>query len=102
MPEKISRRELARRGLLGAAALAVPSLLPAQETQPAPKPDPEMDRKIEAIESKLAKPLSPRAKEILRSYIGNSEGAATSRLKHRLPENSEPCFTFLVTPAPKR
>ena len=103
MTEKISRRELARRGLIGAAALAVPSLLTAQEaTPPAPKVDPDIDKKVANIEAKLAKPLSPKAKELLKAAIPTTESAATNRLKHTLPENSEPCFIFAVTPVAKR
>lgn len=98
MSEKISRRELARRSLLGAAALTLPSLLSAQETQEAPKPDPDLDRKVSLVESKLAKPLTPEARELLKGAVANNENNGTTRLKHRLPENSEPCFTYIVTP----
>lgn len=103
MAEKISRRELARRGLLGAAALAVPSLLTAQEANPpAPKPDPDIEQKVAKIEAKLAKPLSPKAKELLKAAIPNTEASAVNRLKHTLPENSDPCFMYVVTPVVKR
>ena len=98
MSEKISRRELAKRGLIGAAALTVPALLKAQDATPPPKPDPDIDRKVALIESKLAKPLSDKAKELLKPAIANNENNATERLKHPLPENSEPCFMFAVTP----
>lgn len=98
MSEKISRRELAKRSLLGAAALAVPSLLLAQDPTPAPKVDPDIDRKMALIESKLAKPLSDKAKELLKPAIANNEGNGAERLKHPLPENSEPAFAFTVTP----
>jgi hypothetical protein len=98
MPEKISRRELAKRGLLGAAALTVPSLLKAQDTAPAAKPDPDIDRKMSLIESKLSKPLSDKAKELLKPAIANNEKNGSDRLKHTLTENSEPCFMFVVTP----
>ncbi|MEA2554436.1 MAG: hypothetical protein QOJ65_2612 [Fimbriimonadaceae bacterium] len=102
MPEKISRRELAKRGLLGAAALAVPAVLKAQDTQEKPKVDPDIDRKIALIESKLAKPLSDRARELLKASISNNENNSTNRLKHKLPENSEPCFVYHVTLAGDR
>ena len=98
MSETISRRELAKRGLLGAAALTVPGLLNAQATTPAPKVDPDIDRKIALIESKLAKPLSDRAKELLKAAVANNENNGAERIKHPLPENSEPAFMFTVTP----
>lgn len=98
MSEKISRRELAKRSLLGAAALTVPGLLNAQATTPAPKPDPDIDRKVALIESNLAKPLSDKAKELLKPAIANNENNGAERLKHPLPENTEPAFMFTVTP----
>lgn len=97
MSEKISRRELAKRGLLGAAALTVPTILKAQDPAPAPKTDPDIERKVSLIESKLSKPLSDKAKALLKPAIANNEGNGAARLKHTLHENSEPCFMFTVT-----
>jgi hypothetical protein len=102
MSEKITRRELAKRGLIGAAALAVPAILKAQDAPAAPKPDPEIDKKVAAIESKLAKPLSDKAKTLLKNSIAGSEGNTVARLKHVLPENSEPCFMYAVTAPEKK
>lgn len=99
MPEKISRRELAKRSLLGATALALSPLVKAQETAPAAKPDPDIDRKVALIESKLAKPLSAEARELLKGAIPGNEGNAAARLKHTLPENSAPCFVYVPTEA---
>ncbi len=98
MSEKISRRELAKRGLLGAAALTVPAILKAQDPAPAPKPDPDIDKKVANIESKLSKPLSDKAKTLLKPAVANNEANGAARLKHTLHENSEPCFMFAVTP----
>jgi hypothetical protein len=99
MSEKISRRELGKRSLLGAAALSVPGLLlAAQDPTHAPKVDPDIDRKVALIESNLAKPLSDKAKELLKPAIANNENNGAERLKHPLPENTEPCFMFTVTP----
>jgi hypothetical protein len=98
MSEKISRRELAKRGLIGAAALTVPAVLKAQDPAPAPKVDPDIDRKLALIESKLSKPLSAKAKELLKASIANNEGNGATRLKHRLQENSEPCTMYAVSP----
>lgn len=98
MSETISRRELGRRGLIGVATLALPSLGLNQQTPEAPKPDPKIDEKIARIEAKLAKPLSERAKEIMKGSIAASEAASETRWKAKLPENSEPCFTYHATP----
>lgn len=102
MSEKISRRELAKRSLLGAAALTVPAILKAQDAAPATKPDPDIDRKVGLIESKLSKPLSDKAKELLKPAIANNEGNGAARLKHTLKENSEPSYSFSITPVEKK
>jgi hypothetical protein len=102
MSEKITRRELAKRGLMGAAVLTVPAILKAQDPAPTPKPDPDIDRKLALIESKLSKPLSDKAKELLKPAIANNEGNGAARLKHTLQENSEPCFMFAVTPVERK
>ena len=100
MPEKISRRELAKRGLLGAAALAMPQLGGAQTTKP--EDDPVIDQEMAMIEKQLAKPLSDEAKKLTRTSIKNSRDAAKERLKTRLPETSEPCTVFVVYPREKK
>lgn len=102
MSEKISRRELAKRGLMGAAALTVPALLKAQDQTPVAKVDPDIDRKMTLIEGKLSKPLSDKAKDLLKAAIGVNEGNGNDRLKHTLKENSEPAFMFAVTPVEEK
>ena len=97
MQERISRRELGRRGMLGVAAIALPAGVLGQEPEK-PKVDPKMPDKVAAIEAKLAKPLSDKVKELLKGSIVASEGAMVERLKHALPENSEPCFLYRVSP----
>jgi hypothetical protein len=104
--ERITRRELAKRGLIGAAALALPITGIAQqegqepqEAKPEEKPDPRIDEKAAMIEKQLAKPLDERAKGLLKRAIKDAEGTAEARMKHKLPENSEPCFVYLATPA---
>lgn len=92
MPEKISRRELGKATLLGAAALS----LPAMAQQPTPPPN-VTESEIEAVEKKLAKPLSPRAKEIIKGSLNDLKNNSTARWEAKLPENSEPCFTYAAT-----
>jgi hypothetical protein len=94
MPQKISRREVTKRGLLGAAALAMPTLTTAQEKKQEP-PDPAIDQELAMIEKQLAKPLSEEARKLTRATIKNSSDAAKERLKTKLPENSEPCTIFV-------
>lgn len=96
MPEKISRRELGKATLLGAAALSLPA---AMAQQPAPPNITEAE--IETVEKKLAKPLSPRAKEIIKGSLNDLKNASAARWEAKLPENSEPCFTYTATQVKK-
>ena len=97
MPEKLSRRELGKATLLGAAALSLPAM--AQQT---PTPPPNVtEAEIDAVEKKLAKPLSPRAKEIIKGSLNDIKNASAARWESKLPENSEPCFTYSATQVKK-
>jgi hypothetical protein len=96
MSDKISRRELAKASLLGAAVLVLPTTGTAQETTKPPTTD--IDP-VAMVEKKLAKPLSERAKELLKTSLNDSRQAAEARLATKLPENSEPCFVYFATPA---
>ena len=49
------------------------------------------------MDSKYAKPLSPEAKKLLDESLKGIENTSKERLKTRLPENSEPCFTYQVS-----
>ena len=101
MPQKISRRELTKRGLLGAAAIAMPTLATAQEKKPEP-PDPAIDQELDMIEKQLAKPLSEEARKLTKGSIKSSRDSAKERLKTKLPENSEPCTVFVPYPREKK
>lgn len=46
------------------------------------------------MDKELAKPLSPEAKKLLEEALKGIETSSKDRLKTKLPENSEPCFTF--------
>jgi hypothetical protein len=70
---------------IGLAAVATPLASAAQKGQ-----EPEVD----AMDKQLAKPLSPEAKKLLKDALKGIETSAKDRLKTKLPENSEPCFTY--------
>jgi len=95
MPQRISRRDFTKRVAGVAAGLAAAPLLRAQD-QPADKPA-VTDAEIQAVQDKLAKPLSDEAKKILRDDLSGQKTDTKNRLKVNLPENSEPCFTFIPT-----
>lgn len=97
MPESLSRRDFAKRAALVAAGVAVAPLLRAQEKE-APKPEITEDE-IKAVEKQLAKPMSEEARTILKTTLKNNRDTYEARMKAKLPENSEPCFVFQVTPA---
>lgn len=99
MSQKISRRELARRGALGLAALAVPSSLLAQTPQTPPPPVSDAD--LENIEKELAKPLGAEAKKLLKPAVENSKGNSIARKKFILTDCSEPATVYLVQPRDK-
>jgi len=85
MPNSPSRRELLGAAAVGLTALAVPLASAAQNGQ---------DSGMEAIDKELAKPLSPEAKKLLKEAIKGIETSSRERLKTKLPENSEPCFSY--------
>ena len=94
MPQKISRRDFTKKAAGVAAGLAAAPLLRAQDSIPAEKP-PVSDAEIQSVQDKLAKPLSDEAKKILRDDLSSQKTDTKNRLKVNLPENSEPCFTYI-------
>ena len=96
MPQKISRRDFSKKAAAVAAGIAAAPLLRAQDSTPADKP-PVTDAEIQAVQDKLSKPLSEEAKKILRDDLSSQKTDTKNRLKTSLPENSEPCFTFIPT-----
>lgn len=85
MSNKPSRRELLGVAAIGVVASAIPMTAAAQ-----PKPEVEVD----AVSKELAKPLSPEAQKLLEEALKGIETSRKDRLKTKLPENSEPCFTY--------
>lgn len=98
MSDKISRRTLVR-GAVGAAAVSALSPIQAATQQPAE--DPDLDRRLDRAEKMLSKPLSPEAKKIAREMLKGVDNLTESRMKQRLPENSEPCTVYVPTTAMK-
>lgn len=100
MSEKISRRAFTAAAL--GAALA-PVAGRSQETKkPAELLDLEIEGDMTALQRKLAKPLGEKAKELTRKALENNKKALKDRREFALPENSEPCFVYEVTPAGPR
>ena len=87
MSKSPSRREVLGAAAAGLAIVATPVTLAAQNAQ---------DAGVIAMDKQLAKPLSPEAKKLLREALKGIETASRDRLKTKLPENSEPCFTYFA------
>ncbi len=86
MAKNPSRREILGAAAVGVAAMATPMAM-ANITPQA--------LTTEMLEKELAKPLSPEAKKILAESLKGIEASAKERLKTKLPENSEPCFSYI-------
>jgi len=84
MPDRLSRREVLGTAAIGLAASALPAAV-GQTGK---------DREVDAIDKELAKPLSPEARKLLVESLKGLEQASKDRLKTKLPENSEPCFSY--------
>lgn len=101
MARKLSRRALVR-GAVGSALVggiavsSAKSVAMGQDPKKAPD-DPGLDRRLDEVEKKLAHPLDPDVKKLTRKALSDLEKELGDRLKTRLPENSEPCFTYIPT-----
>ncbi len=95
MAEKLSRRAVVRSAVGSVVVAAAAPLAVAQDTKPAD--DPGLDRRLDEVEKKLAHPLSPDVKKLTHDALKNLEKELDDRLKTKLPENSEPCFTYIPT-----
>ena len=95
MAGKLSRRALVR-GAVGSAIVVAAPLALAQGAKKEPD-DPGLDRRLDDAEKKLSHPLSPEVKKLAREQLKNLEKECADRLKTKLPENSEPCFTYIPT-----
>ena len=55
------------------------------------------DTTADAIDKELAVPLSPDAKKLMPAAVQALADDTTARMKYMLPENSEPCTTYVPT-----
>jgi hypothetical protein len=98
MPQKISRRDFAKRAAGAAAGLVVSQSVMAQtQTAPPPPPPPVSDAEIDAVTKQLAKPLTDEELKILKADLASQKQDTINRMKVKLPENSEPCFRLVPT-----
>jgi len=97
MAQRITRRELTRRGLIGIAALAAPKALMAQAPD-APKPA-VSDTDLSNIEKQLAKPMPDVAKKLLKAAVQNNRSNSESRMKFSIPDAAEPATMYFAKEA---
>src|SRR5258706_13265242 len=95
MAEEFAHRTMVRGEVGTGLATAAAPLAFAQDTKPGD--DAGLDRGLDEAEKKLTKPLDPEVKKIARRMLKGLETESVDRLKTKLPENSEPCFTYLAT-----
>lgn len=86
--------------MASAAGVAVAASLPKVASARPQAEGSDLDRRLADAEKQLAKPLSPEAKKIAGDMLKAVDDLSQSRMKQRLPENSEPCFTYIPTAAP--
>ena len=80
-------KDLSRRDVLGVAAVGVVGLaMPVAQAK--------AEVSVESVDKELAKPLSPEAKKLFEDALKEIDKSSKERLKTKLPENSEPCFTY--------
>lgn len=84
------------RGAVGSVIVAAAAPLTIAQDAKTPD-DPGLDRRLDEVEKKLAQPLSPDVRKLTREALKNLEKELNDRLKTKLPENSEPCFTYIPT-----
>jgi len=84
MPDAASRRDLLKLGLAGAATLAIPAGVSAMAIE-------------DEIEKELGHPLPAEAKKLLKNALDANRNNSVERLKTKLPDCSEPCFTYRPT-----
>jgi hypothetical protein len=81
----------------GAVGVAVASTIPVLASPQDPENMGELVHRLDEAEKLLAKPLSPEAKKIAREMMKGIDSSTKSRMKQKLPENSEPCTTYVPT-----
>lgn len=85
MPDKPTRRTVLKSSLAAAAVAAAPAAMAKDVT-------------VKDLEAGLAKPLTPANLKLAEGALADVKKASAGRLKHRLPENSEPSMIFQVRP----
>lgn len=91
MPGNLSRRNL----LAGSAAVGA-GLLGVKSAQASQKPD--LAGSVKAVESQLAEPLNSESAKLLPDAVAEIQMTSKARLRHKLPENSEPSMIFKAMP----
>jgi len=86
MYEEPSRRSLLKSGMMAVTAAALPTLAAGEVPSTGD------------IEKELGHPLPEEAKKLLKAALDNNANNANERLKTKLPDCSEPCFGYRVTP----
>lgn len=81
---------------MAAAGLAPSSQKDAQQDAA----EAEIAGDMAAIDKKLAKPLTKKARELTLTQLKNNKQYLKDRYKFDLPENSEPCFVYVPTVGP--
>ena len=85
MSQTPTRRTVLKTSLAAAAAAALPAAMAKEVT-------------IKDLSKGLAKPLTPANEKLADTALVGVKDASTQRLKHKLPENSEPSLMFQVRP----
>lgn len=88
MSDDLSRRKLLKSAAVATTSMAIPIAMSQDKAQ--------------GLEKQLKVELSGEAKALLKTSLHQLEQASTLRHSFKLPENSEPCFRFVVTPAKGR
>lgn len=90
---QVSRRRLIKSAAVAATGVAVSGAL-AQDA----KPNPQVNAESEDLIGTLKAKFNDQESKYLRVAVDGVNQASISRLKHPIPENSEPSFAFRVTP----
>ena len=85
MPQTPTRRAVLKTGLAAAGAAALPAAMAKEVT-------------IKDLSKGLAKPLTAANEKLAETALKGVMDASSQRLKHKLPENSEPSMVFQVRP----
>lgn len=85
MPKRITRREFSKLSVLSAVSASLVTAARGEEAG------------VQGVETQLAKPLPEGTKKLLEAANKYLDSLTKSRMKHKLPENSEPCTVYIVT-----